>query len=132
MAYLDLEDPRLKESKRKHYRNNKAQYRQRVVEYRERNRSIVREHKNRPCADCGIQYGFWNMHFDHLGDEEKDRCINRMAHSPASVARLLAEIAKCEVVCALCHGDRTYFRAHMGEAEVAGESPKLSPIRFDS
>jgi hypothetical protein len=41
------------------------------------------------------------MQFDHLG-EDKDRDIAALVASPVSLARLEAEIAKCEVVCANC------------------------------
>lgn len=46
------------------------------------------------------------MQFDHLGDK-----LFTISNAGAtSVERLLAEIAKCEVVCANCHAERTYQR----------------------
>ena len=49
------------------------------------------------------------MQFDHLG-EDKDRDIATLTRSPVSLARLMVEIAKCEVVCANCHAERTHER----------------------
>lgn len=64
--------------------------------------------KAKPCADCGVQYPSYVMEFDHLGDEPKefDVCKGRFT----SVERLMAEIAKCAVVCANCHRVRTWKR----------------------
>jgi hypothetical protein len=56
------------------------------------------------------------MQFDHLGDD-KDRDVATLALVPVSLARLQAEIAKCEIVCANCHAERTYRRRT--EAKVA-------------
>ena len=63
--------------------------------------------KDRPCADCGIQYPSWVMQFDHVRGEKK---FDIAQASSASEKRLLEEIAKCEVVCANCHAERTYDR----------------------
>jgi hypothetical protein len=49
------------------------------------------------------------MDFDHIGDD-KTAAINKMVWRPVSEARLRAEIAKCEVVCANCHRERTHRR----------------------
>ncbi len=50
------------------------------------------------------------MEFDHLGDKIMD--IARMTNSGCSVERLLAEVAKCELVCANCHRVRTWNRTN--------------------
>ncbi len=78
-------------------------------EYRERNQRIAQESKAKPCADCGTEYPYYVMHFDHLG-EDKDGNINKMVWKPVSEAVLRAEIAKCEAVCANCHAERTHQR----------------------
>lgn len=82
----------------------------RTNQARERNREYVRQIKDAtPCADCNVSYPPYVMQFDHLG-EDKDRDIAEMVASPVSLGRLEAEIAKCEVVCANCHAERTYQR----------------------
>ncbi len=78
--------------------------------HRERNLQIVREAREKPCADCGNSYPYYVMQFDHLGDEDKVGNVTQMARSLASEEKLLAEMAKCEVVCANCHCERTARR----------------------
>ena len=72
------------------------------------NIAIMRAAKDKPCTDCGVSYPYWVMQFDHLRDKE----LNLSVGESRSIgkARLLAEIAKCEVVCANCHMERTHSR----------------------
>jgi hypothetical protein len=72
----------------------------------------LREHS---CVDCG-EDDVMVLEFDHLGDKEfnisgglRDR----------SLAALIAEMAKCEVVCANCHRRRTAIRGGFLRAAVA-------------
>jgi len=51
------------------------------------------------------------MHFDHRPGEKKDFEIG-FAVRGYSRTRILAEIAKCDLVCANCHAVRTYRRRH--------------------
>ena len=71
---------------------------------------MLRELKGRPCTDCGGSFPYYVMDFDHLGD--KVALISRMTtYGPEQV---LAEVAKCDLVCANCHRIRTFgrLRAH--------------------
>jgi hypothetical protein len=74
-----------------------------------KNRAAVHEAKSRPCADCGIQYPYYVMEFDHLDAGVKHFNVSAGV-TRASHERILAEIAKCEVVCANCHAERTHQR----------------------
>jgi L-lysine 2,3-aminomutase len=69
----------------------------------------VEKAKARPCADCGNQYAPWKMDFDHTSGKKVMR-VSQLVRQKKSIRLILAEIAKCEVVCALCHRDRTHFR----------------------
>ena len=71
-------------------------------------KQIYKDAKNKPCADCGIQYAYWIMQFDHIKD--KVFAIPRMIANAVTIGRFLAEISKCEVVCANCHANRTFER----------------------
>lgn len=77
--------------------------------YRERNRALIDALKDAPCADCGVKYPPYVMQFDHLSD--KQFTLSRARGQSASVETILAEIAKCELVCANCHAERTHSRA---------------------
>jgi len=51
------------------------------------------------------------MDFDHREGEEKLFNISALnANRWVSVAQLLAEIKKCDLVCANCHRERTHQR----------------------
>ena len=91
-----------------HYRRNKDAYLKRNARFRLRNSEIIREHKSKPCADCGIQYPYYVMDFDHRQDENK--VINLANASRMTRPKILEEIAKCDVVCSNCHRERTYQR----------------------
>lgn len=69
---------------------------------------MVQHKKDVPCADCGIVYPHYVMHFDHLGVEPKLFTVSQMRTKTKQV--ILDEIAKCEVVCANCHAERTHNR----------------------
>jgi len=61
-----------------------------------------------PCADCSRRFPPCAMQFDHRDGTAKMRAVTRTINrSPATI---LAEVAKCDIVCANCHRDRTYRR----------------------
>jgi hypothetical protein len=93
---------------RSHYRNNKRQYLDRNLRSYLKRRELVRQIKSRACADCGIQYPFYVMDFDHREGETKEYELNRVDRM--TTRALLREIEKCDVVCANCHRVRTYRR----------------------
>lgn len=76
--------------------------------YRDRNRAIIREAKQKPCADCARSYPYYVMQFDHTGSEKNFNIGN--IGPTGSRTRLLAEIALCDVVCANCHAERSFKR----------------------
>ena len=75
-------------------------------------RELVAELKSRPCPDCGGHFPPVVMDFDHVKGNKRG-IISRMTSAPMSGAKLLEEIAKCEVVCANCHRRRNSGRAHV-------------------
>lgn len=54
------------------------------------------------CCDCGTDEPEV-LSFHHKDENEKYDTISSMSHRGYSVAKLLIEIAKCEVVCFNCH-----------------------------
>ena len=79
---------------------------------REEQRELIASFRSRPCADCGIQYPSYVMEFDHA---RGTKSFNIGSGRYKSTGALLAELSKCDVVCANCHTIRTHFR-RIGEA----------------
>ena len=84
-------------------------------ERRDRRQAVLDELKSVPCADCGGTFPPICMDFDHLGD--KSFSVSRA--STRSIDTVLAEVAKCEVVCANCHRIRTASRLVRKHPKVA-------------
>lgn len=93
---------------RSHYRRNKRQYLEKNLQSFQKRREFVRQMKNKPCADCGITYPYYVMDFDHRENEIKEFGLNAVTQK--AINALKREIAKCDVVCANCHRERTYQR----------------------
>ena len=93
--------------------------RERQRSRRSREREWMRALKERAsCADCKGAFPGYVMQWDHLPGQEKIADISRMAGRTRAV--VLAEVAKCELVCANCHAVRTARRATKRD----GSSPK--------
>jgi hypothetical protein len=74
--------------------------------FRERVLFLLEYFKTHPCTDCG-ETDPVVLDFDHLRDKKFD--IASGIHYRAW-DKVLAEIAKCEVVCSNCHRRRTASR----------------------
>jgi hypothetical protein len=72
---------------------------------------LVRAAKsNQPCADCGVRYPHYVLDYDHRPGGQKRANVNVLVKRGAKEEVLLAEIAKCDLVCANCHRVRTFRR----------------------
>jgi hypothetical protein len=83
---------------------------ERLRRLRQKKRAQLDELKRKPCADCGGEFHPFVMDFDHRDDAEK--LFNVSASIPLGLPfkRVLAEVAKCDIVCANCHRMRTFRR----------------------
>lgn len=72
-----------------------------------KNKVLVLQAKYAPCTDCGNRFHPVCMDFDHVRGE-KISSISRLMNQGESSDKLLAEISKCELVCANCHRLRTH------------------------
>lgn len=72
-------------------------------------REITDKLKDVPCSDCGQKFPPICMDFDHVRGEKKFSIAQRAGRT-MSLDLLLAEIDKCEIVCACCHRLRTQKR----------------------
>lgn len=95
---------------RKHYAEKKEVYARRNKKSREKLKEILRDAKAKPCSDCGTNYPHYVMDFDHVRGEKLYNVSE--VWRIASQRKLLAEIAKCDVVCSNCHRQRTWSRRH--------------------
>lgn len=105
---LMTKDPKKRAAQnRRYYAANRAAQYQRVNRRKAELRIFVREAKERPCADCKVQYPYYVMQFDHRGDKKFNLS---WAYRMAGFNQIKAEIEKCDVVCANCHAERTHRR----------------------
>jgi len=63
---------------------------------------LIYQLKDAPCADCGGHFHYSQMDFDHIRDEKLGQ-VPQMGSQEA----IRKEAAKCDVVCANCHRQRT-------------------------
>ncbi len=95
------------------YIANPLQRKRAVAE--ERASALVALFRHHPCVDCGESDPL-ALEFDHLGEKSFNIAKGLRDHSWDTV---LAEIRKCEVVCANCHRRRTARRGGFARAVVA-------------
>lgn len=70
-------------------------------------RALLRDLKSKPCLDCGGEFHPCQMDFDHTRGQKTSE-VSRLTGQ--SLHTLLNEVAKCDVVCANCHRERTHAR----------------------
>ncbi len=96
---------------KQHYQRHKSYYFAKADAHEDRRRRLIRDAKSVPCADCGRLYPYYVMDFDHRPGEYKLFAVSAAVTSVRrSLEALRAEIAKCDVVCANCHRERTHQR----------------------
>ena len=93
---------------------------------RQRNAEFVRQMKNKPCADCGIRYPYYVMDFDHVRGE-KEFGFGRVTQTNIALERIIKEIAKCDVVCANCHRERTQRKIAREEMDLVANQKSGTP-----
>ena len=92
---------------------DRALHLQRTTRVNRRAREAAKDYvdaaKKRPCSDCGGRFPPFIMDFDHVRGEKLAN-VSQLRSGRLAWARLEAELAKCEVVCANCHRRRTQLR----------------------
>lgn len=78
----------------------------------ERNIKIINDAKSVPCCICKESRDLCNMQFDHLDPSTKFKDICQLKNF--KTATLQAEIAKCQVICALCHRRKSIIEQQFG------------------
>jgi hypothetical protein len=104
MSYKD------KEQNNSYMRGYRAAHREQYRAYQRatntRGRQRLHVLKNKPCVDCGGKFPPYIMHFHHRNPSTKTYNVGSMVNRKLS--DIEAEIAKCDLLCANCHGIRTY------------------------
>lgn len=94
-----------------HYQKNKGKYVTQARNHQKRLRQMIQELKTgQTCADCQKPWPYYVLQHDHLPGTLKMVSIARIDRAGYSVERVLAELAKCELVCSNCHAERTHRR----------------------
>lgn len=92
---------------REYWIRNRAKVTEKLRQHRRVRHDELAALKDKPCMDCNRKFPSEAMDFDHVSDD-KVKGVGRMTtHHPNA---LLAEVAKCELVCANCHRLRTKNR----------------------
>ena len=107
------------------HKNNALQNKQTI---RKNAKIFVASAKSKPCADCNCTYPPYVMDFDHLPQFKKTLDVSAMVARGYSLKTIEAEIAKCDVVCANCHRERT-FGTHGGNRTPIHRLEGECPIR---
>lgn len=102
---------------------NQEDARRNSLKWGREHRDYVTAKKAKPCMDCGISYPGepYLMEFDHRPGEVKLFELSEYFHT---YEKLDAEMAKCDLVCCICHARRTYRRGDHMKGERKGR-PRL-------
>jgi hypothetical protein len=79
-----------------------------VKKYQNKFVKKIDELKTKPCTDCKKRFFPIQMYFDHITD--KKIAISVLIRKKTTWQEIESELAKCELVCCLCHRKRTYNR----------------------
>lgn len=129
MAWKDKQ--KQKEYRKQHYLLNKDRHKEKSYQYRRIVRNyIVRIRIIVPCKDCGKNYHWTMMQFDHI----KGKKIFNICSGPSQygIDKVKDEITKCEIVCANCHAARTWKRKNKRKSYYKNWHPDWSPTSIDS
>jgi hypothetical protein len=108
----------------RYYSANREREIERVTRRQAATTAFLRELREVPCADCGGRFAGHQMDFDHRNPAEKTFTICAGRASLKSREQIVAEVAKCDVVCANCHRLRSRRRHRQW---LASRTPSISP-----
>lgn len=98
---------RLRNPEKARANDRKNRERNAARQYREA-RAKFNALKDGPCSDCDVRYPPYVMQWDHRDSSQKEFTIGQSTR--VAWRRVLAEVAKCDLVCANCHAVRTHER----------------------
>jgi hypothetical protein len=102
-AWRENNAEKMKAYRRAWYARNKKRAIARTVARRAELREWWNELKAKLlCAKCGETHPYC-LEFHHEDPKKKDRAVSHAVHAGWSKERIIAEMAKCVVLCANCH-----------------------------
>ena len=72
--------------------------------------SLLVKLKAAPCLDCEKTYPYYVMDFDHVPERGEKKFELSTYASKRTYEEIVAEVAKCDVVCSNCHRERSHQR----------------------
>jgi len=106
-----------------YYRRNRDLEIQRVRVRQAGMVELLRDLRRVPCADCGGQFKPHQMDFDHRDPSTKAFKVMTGRAMLMSTRRVLAEVAKCDIVCVNCHRIRTRDAARSCTRPAPSKAP---------
>lgn len=98
--------------------------------HQQRNINIIDDFKNKPCAICNIQYELYNMQIDHIDPGTKLYDVCQLKSRKEKI--LQDELAKCQVLCALCHRRKSIIEQQNDKYSASRVSPlKRKKLFYD-
>ena len=79
-----------------------------AAQYRRRTKVRLIEAHGGKCKDCGNSYAPYQMEFDHRDPQAKS--FNVSTGGTTGYDKLYEESLKCDLVCVLCHKQRTHIQ----------------------
>lgn len=124
-AWREANQDKLRAYRRKHYHGNKQPYIERANAQKGERREWARALKEgRECMYCGES--FWAcLEFHHRDEDQKLFALSEAIHrSLKTKTKILAEIVKCDVVCANCHR-KVHYGGLSSTGKLSGSNPEL-------
>ena len=102
MAYKAKADQH--KASREHYLRNKDKIVEKKSNHRRLASAYVRETKTgKACLDCRNEFEWFQFDYHHRKGTVKRAAIYKMVSYGYSIESIIAEILKCDLICANCH-----------------------------
>lgn len=98
--------------------------------HQQRNIEIINAFKSQPCVICGQRHEHYNMQIDHIDPAIKLYDVCQLKSRKVEI--LLAELVKCQVLCALCHRRKSIVEQQDDKYSAPREAPpKRQELFYD-
>lgn len=113
------------------YQRNREKVIAKSAAKRRRNYMWLCSQKDKPCADCGVEYHPFVMEFHHRDPSTKLDTVGNLIQK-ASRQRVIDEIEKCDLLCANCHRVRTYWEEGFDSLLTDSLASNVAEDAFDT